>query len=79
MSDEERAVMGQHLKYWKDHMKRGNVAAFGPVMHPDGSYGLGIVGVESEEELQKFMSEDPASAINKYEYFPMKAVVPDML
>jgi uncharacterized protein len=78
MTEQERGIMGEHLVYWKEYMERGMVAAFGPVMDPAGVYGLGIVGVESEEELQAFMKNDPAAAINNYEFHLMLAVVPDM-
>jgi len=38
-----------------------------------GTYGIGIVGVETEEQLQSLIKNDPATAINKYEYYPMRA------
>jgi uncharacterized protein YciI len=46
----------------------------GPVMDPRGGYGLGIVEVDSEEQLLKLMENDPASHINEYEHHPMIAV-----
>lgn len=33
---------------------------------------------ENEMELQDFIANDPAGKINHYEYFPMKAVVPEI-
>lgn len=39
-------------------------------------YGLGIIAVESEEEVKEFIANDPATQINRYEYYPMMAVVP---
>jgi hypothetical protein len=42
-------------------------------------YGLGIVVVENEQELKDFIANDPAGKISKYEYFPMNAVVPNIL
>jgi hypothetical protein len=50
--------------------------AFGPVIDPKGIYGLGIISADNEQEVQDFIANDPAAKINKYEYFPMKAVVP---
>ena len=47
---------------------------FGPVMDPKEVYGLGIVAVDSEEQLKNLIENDPASKINKYEYYPMIAV-----
>ena len=79
MSETERAVMLEHIAYWKEIMNQGKVYAFGPVMDPKEVYGLGVVAVENEEELKSIIAKDPAGTINKYEYFPMKAVVPELL
>ena len=76
LTDEEKAIMTQHVVYWKEKLKQGKVYAFGPVIDPKGIYGLGVVGVDNEQELKDFIVNDPAGKINKYEYFPMKAVVP---
>ena len=77
MTAEEREIMMQHVAYWTEKMKQGKVYAFGPVFEPKEIYGLGVVGVENEQELQEFIANDPAGKINHYEYFPMKAIVPD--
>lgn len=76
MSDEERAIMMKHVGYWTDLMNKGKVVAFGPVLDPKEVYGLGIIVVDSEQEVKDFIANDPAAKINRYEYFPMKAVVP---
>ena len=76
MTDEERAVMQKHLVYWNNLMSQGKVLAFGPVLDPQGAYGLGIVEVENEEEVKELMANDPANGLNKYEYYFMKAVTP---
>ncbi|MGN6179044.1 MAG: hypothetical protein ACTHNW_07675 [Mucilaginibacter sp.] len=39
MTPEERAIMQQHVVYWKDLMNKGTVIAFGPVLDPVGTYG----------------------------------------
>ncbi|WP_348812935.1 YciI family protein [Flavobacterium maritimum] len=76
MTDIERVIMGQHVAYWTEKMKQGKVYAFGPVIDPKGIYGLGVVAVDNEQELKDIIANDPAGKINKYEYFPMRAVVP---
>lgn len=76
MNDEERAIMMKHVGYWTDLMSKGKVVAFGPVLDPKEVYGLGIIAVDSEQEVKDFIANDPAAKINRYEYFPMKAVVP---
>jgi uncharacterized protein len=77
MTDAERAIMLQHIAYWRGHMSNGFVLVFGPVLDPAGTYGLGIVVVDTEDQVKEFIDNDPASQINRYEYFPMMAVVPE--
>lgn len=74
MSKEEMDIMQQHILYWNKYLEDGVMHIFGPVLDPNGAYGLGIVEVENEEVLKTLIDHDPASKINKYEYFPMKAV-----
>jgi len=75
MTETERGIMQQHLAYWKGWMDKGKVIVFGPVMDPAGVYSMGVVAVDNEEEVQRFIEHDPATAINRYEYHPMMAVV----
>jgi len=60
LSDEERAVMADHLGYWSDLVERGHVVAFGPVDDPGGTYGLGIVVAEDLAAAQAVADGDPA-------------------
>lgn len=76
MSAEERNVMMAHVAYWTNLMGKGFVLAFGPVLDPAGVYGLGIVEVDDEAQVNEFITNDPAAAINRYEVAPMLAVVP---
>jgi len=77
MSAEERAIMMQHIAYWTNFMNQGKVAVFGPVADPAGVYGIGVVEAENEGELARFMDNDPAATINRYEYYLMpRAVMP---
>ena len=75
MTPEELNIMQQHVAYWKTYLDNGTLIVFGPVFDPKAVYGLGVVGVSSEDELKALIEKDPASRINKYEYFPMRAVV----
>lgn len=79
MTDEERSIMGQHAAYWTEKMNEGKVVTFGPVFDPESIYGLGIISVDDEKEVSSFIENDPAVKINRYEYFPMMATVPDSL
>lgn len=76
MSIEERAIMLQHVAYWAELMNKGLVVVFGPVMDPKEIYGVGVVEVETEEQLKELIKFDPATSINRYEYYPMRAVMP---
>ena len=76
MTADERQIMLQHTAYWSDLMDKGKVVVFGPVFDPKGIYGLGVIAVDSKEEVAAFIANDPAGTINSYEYYPMKAVVP---
>ncbi len=78
MTEHERAIMTDHVSYWMKKMNQGKVYAFGPVFDPKEIYGLGIVAVENEQELKDIIENDPAGKINKYEYFRMKAIVPNI-
>jgi len=78
MSVDERAIMMEHIGYWTEKMNIGKVLVFGPILDPKAVYGLGIVAVDSEQEVEEFIANDPAGKINKYEYFPMRAMVPTM-
>jgi uncharacterized protein YciI len=60
MTEAEREIMGRHFAYWTDQMNWGHVLVFGPVMAPDGFYGLGIVEADSEELIRGIIQEDPA-------------------
>jgi uncharacterized protein YciI len=75
MTQEERDIMQQHVAYWKDLMQKEYVLVFGPVMDPEGVYGLGVIEAD-EKQVKTFVANDPASKINIYEFFEMRAVTP---
>lgn len=74
MTEEELAIMKQHIAYWKKYLDAGVMLVFGPVMDTAGVYGLGILEVDSEDQLKQLLKNDPATAIHQYEYYPMRAV-----
>lgn len=75
MTDEERSIMMLHVGYWTELMEKGKVVVFGPVMDPKSVYGLGVIAAENEQEVADFIANDPATKINTYTYFPMRAMV----
>jgi uncharacterized protein len=76
MTPEERGIMQRHVAYWTDKMEKGIALVFGPVLDPKGVYGVGVIGVESEEQRDALLANDPANGLNQYEFYPMQAVVP---
>lgn len=59
MTDEEREIMGRHAAYWRPYIDSGQMVIFGPVLDDTGSWGLGVLESEDEEELRAFAAEDP--------------------
>ena len=74
MTDDEKEVMQLHVQYCMGFRDNGTIKAFGPVRDPQGTYGVAILAVDDEQEIIDFINGDPASALNKYEYFPMTAI-----
>ena len=60
MTDEERAVMERHAAHWQPFIETGQMVIFGPVLDSTGSWGLGVVETENEDELRAFAAGDPA-------------------
>jgi len=59
-SDEEREIMGRHAAYWQPLIDSGQMVVFGPVLDATGSWGLGVVEAEDEDELRALAAGDPA-------------------
>lgn len=59
MTEEEREIMGRHAAYWQPRVASGEMVVFGPVLDGDGSWGLGVIEADDEEELRSFASGDP--------------------
>jgi hypothetical protein len=52
MSDEEREIMARHAGHWRPWVESGQMVIFGPVLDGSGSWGLGVVEADDEEELR---------------------------
>jgi uncharacterized protein YciI len=59
MSDEEREIMARHAGHWRPWVESGQMVIFGPVLDGSGSWGLGVVEADDEEELRAFAADDP--------------------
>ena len=71
MTDEERTVMQRHVAYWSEKAVQGIAIVFGPVMDPEGVYGIGIYQVADETEMRALLQADPANGLLVYDFFPM--------
>jgi uncharacterized protein YciI len=60
MTDEEREIMARHVAYWRPLVDAGQMVVFGPVLDSTGSWGLGVVEADDEDELRAFAAGDPA-------------------
>lgn len=60
MSDEEREIMGRHAAHWQPCIDSGQMVVFGPVLDDTGSWGLGVVETDDEDELRARALSDPA-------------------
>jgi uncharacterized protein YciI len=59
MTDEEREIMGRHAAYWQPFVDSGQMVVFGPVLDSTGSWGLGVLDGEDEDEMRAFAAGDP--------------------
>jgi uncharacterized protein YciI len=59
MTDDEREVMGRHAAYWQPLVEEGRMVVFGPVLDGTGSWGLGVVEADDEDEIRAFAAGDP--------------------
>ena len=60
MTEEERGVMERHAAHWQALVDSGEMVIFGPVLDTTGSWGLGVVEADDEDELRAFAAQDPA-------------------
>ncbi|MGG1675441.1 YciI family protein [Neobacillus sp. NRS-1170] len=78
MTEEERAIMLQHITYWTEKQNQGIALVFGPVLNPKEPHGLAIIEVGMEDQVPKLIAEDPAviGGVMTVEFYPMKATLP---
>jgi uncharacterized protein YndB with AHSA1/START domain len=78
MSEAEARMMREHVAYWTALAERGVALAFGPVADPKGAWGVGILAVADEAELERLRAGDPAIRAGigfRYEASPMPAII----
>ena len=60
MTDDERAVMLDHVAYWSRLAETGTALAFGPVADPAGGYGIGVIVADDRTTAEQLRDDDPA-------------------
>ncbi len=78
MKDAEAKLMQEHAVYWKGLMERGLVIVFGPVADPNGTYGVAILEVGEEVDVNALGVNDPTIKANvgfSFEVYPMERAV----
>ena len=78
MGPAEAEVMNRHVEYWQGLLNREVALAFGPVLHPEDPWGLGLLDLEDEQEARAIGDGDPAveTGTCTYELVPMQLVRP---
>jgi uncharacterized protein YciI len=74
MDEQERAMMGEHVAYWRGLLDDGQVVAFGPVADPAGGWGVSVVEAEDEAGVQALLARDPVKRADRgfrYDVFAM--------
>ena len=76
MSQAEGEVMERHVAYWQDLLNQDVAVAFGPVLHPEDPWGLGLLEVDDEQGARAIAESDPAveSGTCTYEVVPIQLV-----
>ena len=79
MTEAEKKVMQEHGAYLTDFVNRGTVIIMGPVLDPEGAWGMAAVEVGSEDDARAIIAQDPTvlSGLGfRWEIYPMlRAVV----
>jgi uncharacterized protein len=73
MDDEEKSIMKKHSDYWASLLREGVAVVYGPVFDPKGVYGVGIVSVKNENQLNHLIANDPSNGLNRFEFYEMIA------
>jgi uncharacterized protein len=78
MSADEAEVMERHVAYWQDLLGSERALAFGPVLDPEGPWGLGLLDLDDEKDAQTIAADDPAieSGLCTYALLPIDLVKP---
>ncbi len=74
LTDTERKLMEEHYVYWKDQFEKGVCVFGGPVLDPNGVYGVAAIRAATLDEARSIASADPSvkAGVNRIEVAEMK-------
>ena len=74
MTADERTTMQKHVEYTTELFAQGKVLIFGPVLDPDGPFGMAVFEVDDESEAHLLMNNDPSvlTGLNRFTVTRMK-------
>jgi len=78
MTPAEPQLMQEHSRYWRDLMSKGLVVVFGPVADPKGTYGIAVIQIEDDTDVNLLGTNDPTIEADvgfRFEVYSMPQVV----
>jgi uncharacterized protein len=74
ITPEEKLLMQEHARYMRQSFDAGKILIYGPVMAPDGAFGMAVFEVADEAEVRHVLENDPTvlAGLNKFEIHPMR-------
>lgn len=74
MTPEERVLMQEHARYTRESFDAGKILIYGPVMAPQGAFGMAVFEAADESEVRLVLESDPTvrAGMNKFEIHPMR-------
>ena len=64
ITETEGAIMQQHFVYWRQILADGKVIVYGPVMDPEGTFGVAVLQTEDQTDAFRIGENDPAVKSN---------------
>jgi uncharacterized protein YciI len=73
MTADEREGMTRHGAFMDELLARGQIVAHGPVLDPDGAYGVSLYQIADNEDIAEITAQDPIvkSGVGRYVHHPM--------
>lgn len=66
--------MQKHIEYWQTLAERKIAVIFGPVLDPNGVYGIAVIDTDDETIVENIGRDDPAIKAQvgfRSEHYPM--------